>query len=49
MRLIQAAQTVEWTFLLAALLVGLRPVVTATALLAPEPETVPAADEMAEA
>jgi hypothetical protein len=49
MRLIQAAQTVEWTFLLAALLVGLRPVVTAAALLAPEPEAVPAADEMAEA
>ena len=48
-RLIQAAQTVEWTFLLAALLVGLRPVVTAAALLAPEPEAVPAADEMAEA
>lgn len=37
MRLIQAAQTVEWTFLLAALLVGLRPVVTAGALVRAEP------------
>jgi len=36
-RLIQAAQTVEWTFLLAALLVGLRPVVTAGALVRAEP------------
>jgi hypothetical protein len=44
-RLIQAAQTVEWTFLLAALLVGLRPVVTDDALLAAEP----AAEDTAEA
>jgi hypothetical protein len=36
-RLIQAAQTVEWTFLLVALLVGLRPVVTAGALVRAEP------------
>lgn len=42
-RLIQAAQAVEWTFLLAALLVGLRPVVTAGVFLAAEPEAVPAA------
>lgn len=49
MRLIQAAQTVEWTFLLAALLVGLRPVVTAASTLAAEPGAVPAADDTAEA
>jgi hypothetical protein len=48
-RLIQAAQTVEWTFLLAALLVGLRPVVTAGAPFAAEPAAVPVADERAEA
>jgi hypothetical protein len=41
----QAAQTVEWTFLLAALLVGLRPVVTAGVFLAAEP----AAEDTAEA
>jgi hypothetical protein len=45
MRLMQAAQTVEWTFLLAALLVGLRPVVTAGVFLAAEP----AAQDTAEA
>jgi hypothetical protein len=44
-RLMQAAQTVEWTFLLAALLVGLRPVVTAGVFLAAEP----AAEDTAEA
>jgi hypothetical protein len=48
-RLLQAAQTVEWTFLLAALLVGLRPVVTAGAPFAAEPAAVPVADERAEA